>query len=254
MRSKGFTWILTLAVLLAAGFIARLVAGDETAEEWAGGRCKGEGGFRTLLADFLWMHAHVSWERRQPEATVRALRLTVAADPRPLAFWLNGARMIAYDMPRWRLGGLDAPGQRLPDLHKRLEQQQGRRALEWLDDAARVHPDAPAVFIERANILLNCEHDLEGAAANYRRAALLPRAPFYAARLHAELLRRLGRREEALAWLAHLHPRLPRGDAAAAAGLVEARIRELETELGVPPERRYRVPEDRRRPGEGIGL
>ena len=89
------------------------------------------------------------------------------------------------------------------------------------------------MWIEQANIELNTRRDLAAAAESYRRAAELPGAPYYAARIHAELLRRSGRTREALAWLVQLYPRLPRGDAAAAADLVRSRIRELECELAV---------------------
>jgi hypothetical protein len=68
----------------------------------------------------------------------------------------------------------------------------------------------------------------------------MPGGPYYAARLHAEMLRRAGRKAEALAWLVQLHPQLPRNDEAAAADVVLERIRELEHELGVPADRAYR--------------
>jgi len=54
------------------------------------------------------------------------------------------------------------------------------------------------------------------------------------------LLRQLGRREAARAWLVRLHPELPADDAAAGAGLVLTRIRQWETELGTSPEQIYR--------------
>ena len=80
---------------------------------------------------------------------------------------------------------------------------------------------------------------LPGAATSYRRASEQPDAPFFAARLHAGLLRRLGRRAEAHAWLTQLHPQLPASDESAGAALVLARIRELERELGVPAGQGY---------------
>ena len=81
--------------------------------------------------------------------------------------------------------------------------------------------------------------DLAAGAESYRRASEQPRAPYYAARLHAEVLRRQGRNAEALKWLRDLHPRLPKNDEAAAADVVLERIRDLERELEVPAESRY---------------
>ena len=94
------------------------------------------------------------------------------------------------------------------------------------------------------NIELNRLDDLAGAAESYRRAWEQPNAPYYAARLHGELLRRLGRKPAALEWLRGLHPQLPPGDESAGADLVLARIRRLERELGVPPEQAYVRAED----------
>ncbi len=197
------------------------------------------GGLRALLADLLWLRVNLSWERRRVPDTLAYLHLVTAVDPRPLIFWLNGARMMAYDMPSWRienLAGRDGP---VTGLRERIEAEQTRLALAWLDEALKSHPASAAIFIERANLQLNCRRDPAAAAADYRRAAEQPDAPYYAARLHAELLRRVGRKAEALAWLVELHPRLPQGEEAAAAGLVLSRIRELEEELGVPSEQRY---------------
>jgi hypothetical protein len=58
--------------------------------------------------------------------------------------------------------------------------------------------------------------------------------------LHAELLKRLGRKAEALAWLVQLHPQLPPGDEATE--IVLGRIRDLEKDLQVPAPRSYRPP------------
>ena len=64
--------------------------------------------------------------------------------------------------------------------------------------------------------------------------------PFFVARIYAELLRRQGKKREALEWLRGIYPGLPkRGSGApewmveaASAEVVEARIKELERELG----------------------
>ena len=62
------------------------------------------GGLRSAVAGVCWLRANLAWERRDAAATTALLHLTVAADERPLHFWLNGARMLAYDLAEWRLG------------------------------------------------------------------------------------------------------------------------------------------------------
>lgn len=199
------------------------------------------GGFRALAADLAWLRTYVSWETRNAPATEMLIELTTTLDPRPLCFWLNGARMTAYDLPEWRIaagGGYLAMSQ---EAQVRIRSDHAERALALLDSARTHHPSSAAIWIERANIELNRLNDPAAAAESYRRASTQPDAPYYAARLHAELLRRLGRKADALAWLVALHPRLPADHEAAAATLVLARIRELERELAIPPERRYRA-------------
>lgn len=104
------------------------------------------------------------------------------------------------------------------------------------------HPARADLWIERANIELNQLHDVAAAAESYRRAARQSDAPYYAARLYAEMLRRQGRNAEALSWLVQLHPTLPKDHEAAAAAIVLARIRELERQTAVPVELTYRSP------------
>jgi tetratricopeptide (TPR) repeat protein len=170
------------------------------------------------------------------------LRLVTTIDPRPVYFWLNSARITAYDFPFWRV--LAAGGfQSVPeDVQQRVSHEQARFALRGLETAMRFHPGSVELWVERANIELNRLGDLNAAAESYRRAWELPGAPYYVARLRAEVLRRAGRRAEALEWLTRLHPTLPPDDEGAAADVVLGRIRDLERELGVPKERSYRPP------------
>lgn len=198
------------------------------------------GGFRALVADLAWLRMYVLWERRDLPACDSLIRLVGTLDPRPLDFWLNGARIIAFDFPVWRIeaeGGYErVPG----SVQERINREQALAALRHLDVAMRFHPRTPDLWVERAGIELNRLQDLSAAAESYRRAWAEPGAPYFAARLHAELLRRVGRRAEALAFLIQLHPALPPDDEGAAAPRVLERIQELERELGVTAERAYR--------------
>ena len=201
------------------------------------------GGFRALVADAAWIQMYALWEKRDLPGTETLARVVTTIDPRPVYFWLNGARIVAYDFPAWRIeaaGGYDA----VPaEAQRAVRHEQARAALRLLGAAVALHPASPELWVEQANIELNRLGDLDAAAATYRRAAALPGAPYYVARLHAEILRRAGRRAEALAWLIALHPTLPAGDDGAAAPVVLERIRELERDLGVPANQTYRPPQ-----------
>lgn len=199
------------------------------------------GGFRALAADLLWLRANADWERCDLARTHAALTLVAAVDPRPVGFWLNGARMIGYDMPYWRIESLGGEAALPAGVVRHVHEEQARAAIAHLERAFAQHPDDPLVHIEIANLELQLLGDVAGAAEHYRQAALQPTAPYYAARLHAELLRRLGRERAAYEWLVALHPTLPpeRENPYAVADTVLARIRELEERLALAPADRY---------------
>jgi tetratricopeptide (TPR) repeat protein len=184
------------------------------------------GGWRTVAAGGAWLRANLAWERRDAAVTRALLELAVTADPRTLHFWLNAARMMAYDFPAWRADG--APRA----VRERMIREEAERALEFLERGLTRHPAKAEIYLEMANIRLRALGDREGAAELFRLAAEQPDAPFHAARIHAELLRELGRPAEALARLRSILPGLPADDPVARREVVEQRIKELESQLG----------------------
>lgn len=186
------------------------------------------GGLRSVVAGGFWLRANLAWERQDLEGMVASVELTVAADERPAYFWLNGARMIAYDPPAWLPDGIPAA------VRQQAEEELAQRALLFLEKGLRWRGSDADLLIEIANLHLRRRGDLINAAHYYRLAAELPGAPFHAARIHAELLHRQGRTREALAWLQDVLPGLPADEPAARRGAVEARIAEWERELAGP--------------------
>ena len=198
------------------------------------------GGFRAIVADFFWIKANSSWSDKDIPVTQTLVKLVTAIDPRPLYFWQNGSRMIAYDMPNWRIeaaGGYDVVSKA---QQRHFDVEQSAVAVKYLNEAFGYHPGSALIHIEIANVYLNRLKDVESAAEAYHKAALQPGAPYYAARIYGELLRRLGRNAEAYAWLTAIYPKLPKENASAVeiemamAPVVLTRIRELEAELKIP--------------------
>ncbi len=199
------------------------------------------GGFRAIAADLLWLRANASWERCDLAGTHSALALVAAIDPRPVAFWISGARMIGYDMPYWRIDAAGGEAVVPRAVAQHFLEAQARAAIAHLEKAFVHHPDDPLVHIEIACLRLQRLGDLAGATEHYRRAALQPNAPYYAARVYAELLRRQGRDRAAYDWLLALHPTLP-SEAENPFGMADTvlgRIRELEEKLALAPADRY---------------
>jgi len=196
------------------------------------------GGFRSITADLLWLEANRQWMQQAPAKTVATIRLVTRLDPDTSYFWINGARMIAYDMPHWRI---DAIGGRDELSEKRIQEINARFAEQGIDmmrEALRFDPGDPRYQLEIGQILLNRLDDVAGAAEWFARAARQPEAPPYAARIYAELLARLGRRREARAFLIDHWRDLPdrRGFDPR---LILRRIRELEDAMDLPAERRF---------------
>ncbi len=199
------------------------------------------GGLRALAADGLWLKVYSAWAAQDAPRTEMLIQLTTMVDDRPLEFWINGARIIACDIPEWRLSAGE-PDRTPSEVRRRVVQAHACAALRYLESARSCHPDSAAIWVEMGNLQLYRLRDPALAAESYRHAAELPGAPYYAARIYAELLRRLGRDQAAYAWLIRIHPTLPADDEAAMSALVLWRIRELEAKLGVPARERYRPP------------
>lgn len=197
------------------------------------------GGFRAILADFLWIRTNTVWERKDRAKLDAMIRLVTTLDPRPEFFWINGSRMIAYDVPNWRIreeGGYDA----VPEARQQaLDLEQAEQAFELIDTALDFHPENARLYLEKGQIYLNRLKDDANAAEWFLKASKKPGAPFFAARIYAELLRRQGKNAEAYAYLKELHRELP-DTPFAQKGVILERIGELEDELKIPVWERHR--------------
>lgn len=225
-----------LAALLLVGWAGERWAERAAATRTASGVSLGAlAGFRAIAADVLWLRTYFAWERRDADAVRMLVASSAVIDPRPLAFWVEGARMLAYDVPQWELWlAPDAPAA----VRNRIVEQHADAALRHLARARGHHPDRALLWIEAGNIHLNVRGDLEQATEAYRQASSRSDAPHYAARIYAELLRRRGKLAEAYAFLKELYPALDRitdpwERELASPDVVLSRIRDLEQMLGV---------------------
>jgi len=252
-RARGIG--LTLLLLLALGIALRPVEGPAWArikanqpelnlaavEDALGqGLVLGVlGGFRAILADFMWIRANVVWEQRDRAKLDPLIRLVTTLDPRPDFFWINAARMIAYDVPNWRIreeGGYDA----VPEARQQaIDREQAEQAFALIDQALQYHPDEPKLYLEIGQIHLNRLDDPAAAAPWFLRASQQPGAPYFAARIYAELLRRQGKNQAAYDFLRELHGELPDDDPYAQKDIIRERIGELEETLEVPQAERF---------------
>ncbi len=196
------------------------------------------GGFRAIMADLLWIRTNTIWERRDRVKLDAMVRLVTTLDPRPEFFWINGSRMIAYDVPHWRIheeGGYAA----VPEARQQaIDLDQAEQAFDLIDEALEFHPDRAKLYLEKGQIYLNRLKDEANAATWFLKASQQDDAPYYAARIYAQLLRELGKDEEAYAFLRELHNTLPNVPFAQKDIILE-RIHELENTLKVPFWKRF---------------
>lgn len=208
------------------------------------------GGFRAIVADFFWIRTNVIWSDSDLPATQTLIKLVTAIDPRPQFFWINGANMIAYDMPHWRIlaaGGYTVVSE---SEQRRFDREQAEIALRLLKEGFIYHPHSVALYVCQANIQLNRAKDTAAAAESYHMAALQPGAPYFTTRIYGELLKRMGRKQEAYLWLKQVYPTLPKPRdlgrftqfqiETAMADVVLERIRDLEKELNIAEDERFK--------------
>lgn len=197
------------------------------------------GGFRSMIANLLWIRGQGYWQDRDLPAMQSLINLVVAVDPRPTFFWLNGARILAYDMPHWRIRQLGGARDVPEIVQEQIREEQNLMGIAFLHRAMAYHPKRPEYPLEIGLILSRRMDRLEEGAEYYRQASKLPGAPAFAARIHAELLRRAGRVQEAYDWLVEHHRGLDEQKNPRNYFFALERIRDLEDELGLPPEKRY---------------
>ena len=196
------------------------------------------GGFRAILADFLWIRTNTIWERKDRAKLDSMVRLVTMLDPRPDFFWINGSRMIAYDVPNWRIreegGYSDVPEKR----QQAINLEQSAQAFDLIDQALDFHHGNAKLYLEKAQIYLNRLKDDANAAKWFLKASQQNDAPYFAGRIHAELLRKQGLDKEAYDFLKNLHNELP-DTPFAQKGIILERILDLEKTLKIPSRERY---------------
>jgi tetratricopeptide (TPR) repeat protein len=196
------------------------------------------GGFRTIMADFSWISAYYSWAKQDPitaPQTEALIYLTTLLDPQSVYFWSNGASIIGKDIPSWYV----RRGRKITqDEYMTIKREQGERAQQLLDRGLTFHPQNWVLLRDKAMIYQWNMLEPEASVESWRRAAEAPGAPYYLARVYAELLANQGRTREAYDYYRKLYPTLPNKVPAAAKDVVWERLRELEDTLKLPPDQR----------------
>jgi hypothetical protein len=194
-------------------------------------------GFRSLVADALFIQAHVAWERTEWGRVLLLFRQITTLQPRAILFW----DMAAWHMA-WNAGTAALNDSAQPRLTLRVKAQREYLQLgkDFLERGIRNNPDRPQLYEAMARLYRDKYNDHEHAAEFFGKAAGLPDAPGYAKRFAAyELSQCQGRGREAYD---QLHCLYAIGENERLPTLVR-RLKDLEIKLDIPLEERIPDPE-----------
>lgn len=184
MKFKGYIFVLGGLIVLAGGTVLYPI--KERALPFSAERKSPvrPGGYRTFAADCFWLKTNLAWETRDAIKVRRLIDFTVMSDPQSRYFWLNGARILAYDFPAWQC---EQEGLAPLALQSRWRKTGADEALRLLERGQLWHGNSAALHLEMANICLYALGDRHRAAEFYRLASEQADAPDYAARIYERL-------------------------------------------------------------------
>src|SRR4029453_5496745 len=198
-------------------------------------------GFRAIVADGLFIQAHVAWERTEWSRVLLLFQHITTLQPRAVLFW---------DMAAWHMAcnaSVAAMNDRTQErLALRVKAQREYFALgkDFLERGIRNNPDRPELYEALARLYKEKYKDHEHASEFFGKAAALLGAGTYNRRFSAYGLSSCeGREGEADEPLRQLYDK---GEKERLPTLI-SRLKFLEDKLGVPQDQRIPNPEPLKR-------
>jgi tetratricopeptide (TPR) repeat protein len=189
-------------------------------------------GFRSIVADALFIQAHVGWERTEWGRVLLLFRQITTLQPRAILFW----DMAAWHMA-WNASVAALNDKNQPRLALRVKAQREYFALgkDFLERGIKNNPDRPQLYEALARLYKEKYKNHERASEFFAKAAALPGAPSYERRFSAyELSYCEGREREAYDRLRRLYDK---GEKERLPTLI-TRLKFLENKLGIPQDQR----------------
>lgn len=185
-------------------------------------------GFRSLIADFLFIQAHVAWERTEWSRVLLLFRQVTTLQPRGVLFW---------DMAAWHMGWnasvsvFNDKSQPRLALRIKAQREYWDLARDFLERGIKNNPDQPKLYEALGRLYREKYKDHARASESFAKTAEQPGAPSYAKRFTLyELSYCEGREQEAYERLLQLYnadenERLP---------TLISRLKVLEEKLNIP--------------------
>lgn len=152
-------------------------------------------GFRSLVADLLWIDAHSAWERTEWGRMALIFNNVTALQPRALMFWDMAAWHMAWNAS---VAAMDNPKQPREALRIKAQREYFDLGRDFLERGIANNPDRYQLY-ERLGLLYRDKYKNHlRAAEQYALAAKFPEAPEYMKRFAAYSLSEVpGREREA---------------------------------------------------------
>ncbi|MBA3882085.1 MAG: hypothetical protein H0X73_05040 [Chthoniobacterales bacterium] len=195
------------------------------------------GGFRSLVADALFIQAHVAWERTEWSRVLLLFRQVTTLQPRGLLFW----DMAAWHMA-WNASSAAINDSAQPRLALRVKAQRKYFDLgkDFLERGIANNPDKPQLYEAMGRLYRDKYRDHARAAEFFDKTAEKRGAPSYARRFAAyELSYCVGREREAYQ---RLHELYSAGERERLPTLI-TRLKFVEEKLNIPIDQR--IPESK---------
>ena len=154
------------------------------------------GGYRSLISDFVWLKAHLDWEKQNLAGCLSAMELATSIDPYMTTFWTQGASIIAYDTPHWLLAKLPKEA-RTESFLNSLKRKQGRMAIDFLNKALAMFPNNSELILRKGQIAISID-DMKLAEACFKTLSEEPDPSVFSRRTYANLRARNGKFQESV--------------------------------------------------------
>jgi hypothetical protein len=197
-------------------------------------------GMRGVVADFLWIHGHSFWEKKEWLRQYRDMVVVVTLQPQSVLFWDLGQWHMAWNIG---YGARSDPKNRTQAEGIKREREWHEKAREFLERGIENIPNRYDLYFAMGWLYYEklskdcdeppCREALCKSTDYFGKASGFPDAPQFVPRAYARALEKCGNLQAAYEEWKHLWS-LDRTKTEQAWSIIEREIRRLEDQLQIP--------------------
>jgi|SRR5579859_7804893 len=201
-------------------------------------------GMRGVVADFLWIHSHDFWEKKEWLRQYQDILIVSTLQPQSILFWDLGEWHMAWNIG---YGALSDPRNRSKAEGIKREREWHEKARTFLERGIENTPNRYDLYFTMGWLYFEklskdcdeppCKQAYCKAAEYFGKASNFADAPQFVPRMYARALEKCGELGEAYEEWKRLW-RLDRSTTQQAWSIIEREIRQLENTLQIPNEQR----------------